>query len=139
MSFVVFTVKGVPQGKGRPRFRRAGNFVTTYSDAKTKAYEELIRVMARIALGPARPSEGPVSVDLYIRCPIPLSYPHKRLKACLANEELPTKKPDIDNVIKVFLDAMNGVVYKDDTQVIRVSAKKAYSSIPGVDVCVVEI
>lgn len=139
MSFVVFTVKGVPHGKGRPRFRKTGTFITTYSDAKTKAYEEQIRVMARLAMGSAKPLEGPVSVDLYIRCPVPLSYSQKRLKACMHGSELPTKKPDIDNVIKAFLDAMNKVVYKDDTQVVKVSAKKSYSSMPGVDVCVVEI
>ncbi len=139
MSFVVFTVEGPPQGKGRPRFRRAGNFVTTYTDQKTKSYEATIKAWAQRAISPGSPLEGPVSVDLYIRCSIPVSTSKKRTEACLQNAELPTKKPDIDNIIKAYLDAMNGIIYKDDTQVVRVSAKKVYSLVPGVDVCVVKI
>ena len=73
MSFVVFTVEGPPQGKGRPRFRRAGNFVTTYTDQKTKTYEQTIKAWAQRAIGSGSPLEGPVSVDLYIRCSIPVS------------------------------------------------------------------
>jgi Holliday junction resolvase RusA-like endonuclease len=34
---------------------------------------------------------------------------------------------------------MNGIIYKDDTQVVRLSAKKGYSLVPGVDVCVVKL
>ena len=139
MSFVVFTVEGPPQGKGRPRFRRAGNFVTTYTDQKTKTYEATIKAWAQRAMGSARPLEGPVAVDLYIRVGVPASTSKKRTEAFLQNEELPTKKPDIDNIIKAYLDAMNGIVYKDDTQVIRLSAKKGYSLVAGVDVCVVQI
>lgn len=139
MSFVVFTVEGPPQGKGRPRFRRAGNFVTTYTDQKTKTYEQTIKAWAQRAIGSGSPLEGPLSVDLYIRMGVPASTTKKRTESCLQNAELPTKKPDIDNVIKIFLDAMNGIVYKDDTQVVRLSAKKGYSLVPGVDVCVVQI
>jgi Holliday junction resolvase RusA-like endonuclease len=139
MSFVVFTVEGPPQGKGRPRFRRAGNFVQTYTDAKTKAYEETIKSWAKRAMGSRSPLEGPVAVDLYIRLPVPASASKKRSEACVRNEELPTKKPDVDNILKVYFDAMNGVVYVDDTQIVRVSAKKVYSLVPGVDICVVKL
>lgn len=139
MSFVVFTVEGPPQGKGRPRFRRTGNFVTTFTDPKTKTYEQTIKAWAQRAIGSGSPLEGPVSVDLYIRMGVPASTTKKRTEACLHNQELPTKKPDIDNIIKAYLDAMNGIIYKDDTQVVRLSAKKGYSLVPGVDVCVVQI
>lgn len=136
MFVVVFTVEGQPHGKGRPRFRRAGNFVATYTDPKTKTYEQTIKAWAQRAMGSQKPLNGPVSVDLYIRVGVPASFSKKRSDACLRNIERPTKKPDIDNVIKSYLDAMNGIIYVDDTQVIRVSAKKGYSSVPGVDVCV---
>lgn len=139
MSFVVFTVEGPPQGKGRPRFRRAGNFVTTYTDQKTKTYEATIKAWAQRAMGSARPLEGPVAVDLYIRCSVPGSFSKRRREACLMNEEFPTKRPDIDNSVKAVLDSMNGIVYKDDIQVVRLSAKKVYSLVPGIDICVVQI
>lgn len=44
----------------------------------------------------------------------------------LSGAEYPTKKPDIDNIVKVVLDALNGLAYKDDTQVVRVLAQKSY-------------
>jgi Holliday junction resolvase RusA-like endonuclease len=56
----------------------------------------------------------------------------------LSGKEKPTKKPDIDNIAKSHLDAMNGIVYKDDVQVIFISVKKIYSSITGVDILVRE-
>ena len=46
----------------------------------------------------------------------------------------PAKKPDIDNVIKSILDALNGVAYHDDTQVVAVFAEKYYSDTPRVEV-----
>lgn len=139
MTFmVVFTVEGIPQGKGRPRFRRTPNFVQTYTDAKTKSYENAIRAGAGVAMGSSSPLESPVSVDLYIRVPCPSSFSKRRQNECFEGRERPTKKPDIDNIIKAYLDAMNGVIYIDDTQVVRVSAKKVYSMVAGVDVCVRE-
>ena len=139
MTFmVVFTVEGIPQGKGRPRFRRTPNFVQTYTDAKTKTYEQKIRDSSSRAMGSSSPLEGPVSVDLYIRVKCPTSFSKRRQNECFEGRERPTKKPDIDNILKAYLDAMNQVVYIDDYQVVRVSAKKVYSMVPGVDVCIRE-
>jgi Holliday junction resolvase RusA-like endonuclease len=89
-------------------------------------------------MGSARPLESPVSVDLYIRVPCPSSFSKRRQNECFEGRERPTKKPDIDNIIKAYLDGMNGIVYLDDTQVVRVSAKKVYSMVAGVDVCIRE-
>jgi len=76
---------------------------------------------------------------LYIRVPIPQSYSKKRTEACLSGLERPAKKPDIDNVAKAFLDAMNGTVYLDDTQVVELNIKKVYSAAAGVDVAIMEV
>ena len=46
--------------------------------------------------------------------------------------EMPCKKPDLDNIAKGILDAMNGIIYKDDVQVVRLSLQKHYSTEPGV-------
>ena len=134
--FVV--VEGDPQGKGRPRFRRLGNFVSTYNDKKTQSYEALVKQSAKQAFGDTDILETPISLYLYIKLPIPKSYSKKRVEACLNGLEKPSKKPDIDNVAKAFLDAMNGVVYKDDTQVVALSARKRYSTDPGVLVVISE-
>ena len=109
MTFMInFTVYGEPQGKARPRFRKVGNFVQTYTPQKTKSYEDEIKMFAKAAMGATEPLETPVEVFLYIRNSVPASYSKKRTEACLSGQEKPTKKPDLDNVAKAFLDGMNG-------------------------------
>ncbi len=138
MMQIVFTVPGPPRGKGRPKFARRGNFVQTYTDAKTASYEDQIKFYALQAMGSSEPFKTPLQAFLYIRLPTPQSYSKKRTKDCLEGLERPSKKPDIDNVAKSYLDAMNGVVYVDDTQVVELHIKKLYSSVAGVDVAVSE-
>jgi Holliday junction resolvase RusA-like endonuclease len=139
MTFIVnYRVEGTPVGKGRPKFARRGNFVSTYTPTKTRDYEDLIKDAARKAMGSNELLETPVTVAIYITVPIPASYSKKRTEACLSGSERPIKKPDIDNVAKCFLDAMNEIVYKDDTQVLNLHIKKVYGTIGMVEVLVVE-
>lgn len=138
MLMVNFTVYGPPQGKARPRFRKIGNFVQTYTPAKTKSYEDEIKMFAKAAMGSTEPLETPVEVFLYIRNTVPASYSKKRTEACLAGQEKPINKTDIDNIAKAFLDGMNGIIYKDDRQVVELHAKKTYSEIAAVEVLVKE-
>lgn len=136
---IEFTVPGEPKGKGRPRFSRVGKFTKTYTDAKTKMYEEKIASAARLHTYPHEPLETPLSVTLILHVGVPKSYSKKRTTDCLTGMEWPTKKPDLDNVAKAFLDAMNGIVYKDDVQVIRLHVTKTYSILPGVHIIVHEV
>ena len=138
MLMVNFTVYGQPQGKARPRFRKIGNFVQTYTPAKTKSYEDEIKMFAKAAMGATEPLETPVEVFLYIRNTVPASYSKKRTEACLSGQEKPINKTDIDNIAKAFLDGMNGIVYKDDRQVVELHAKKTYAEIAAVEVLVKE-
>ena len=140
MTFIVnFSIDGPPHGKGRPRFRRFGNFVQTYTDAKTKSYETLVKEAAIKAMGSSPPLEGPVKLDLIIRLPVPKSYPKSRTKDCLNGSEWPIKKVDIDNICKSVMDAMNGITYVDDSQIVILRAVKIYSADAGVDVKLSEV
>jgi Holliday junction resolvase RusA-like endonuclease len=139
MTFMVtYMVEGNPVGKGRPKFARRGSFVSTYTPTKTRDYEDLIKEFARQAMGSAEILETPVTVAIYITVPIPSSYSKKRREACLIGSERPIKKPDIDNVAKCFLDAMNEIVYKDDTQVLTLHITKVYGTVGMVEVMVKE-
>ena len=139
MSFSVsFIVFGTPVGKGRPRFRNTGKFVQTYTPKKTGDYEDTVRTSARAAMGSEKPLETPVSVYLYIRLPIPASYSKKRTQDCIDGIERPAKKPDIDNVAKAVMDAMNGIVYRDDCQIVDLHIAKVYAVTPAVEVVVSE-
>jgi len=139
MTFIVmYTVYGEPVGKGRPRFARRGNFVSTYSPQKTKTYEDEIRMMASAAMGSSEPLDTPVTVAIYIRVGIPASYSKQKRKDALEGIIKPTKKPDLDNIAKCFLDGMNDIVYLDDKQVVNLHVTKVYAETPAVEVMVKE-
>jgi Holliday junction resolvase RusA-like endonuclease len=135
---VTFKVDGTPVPKGRARYARRGNFISTYTPEKTRTYETLIKDAAIEAMGASEPLETPVSLYLYIRVPIPKSCTKKRLEAIDNGSEKPTKKPDASNILKSVEDGMNGIVYHDDSQIINIHVTKVYSSLPGVDICVKE-
>ena len=139
MTFMVtYMVEGNPVGKGRPRFAKRGRFVSTYTPTKTRDYESIIKDAAKQAMGNSAPLETPVTVAIYITVPIPASYSKKRTEACLSGSERPIKKPDIDNIAKCFLDAMNEIVYLDDTQVLTLHVTKVYGTVGMVEVMVKE-
>jgi len=139
MTFVVmYTVYGEPQGKGRPRFARRGAFTHAYTPEKTKTYEDEIRFMARVAMGASPPLETPVTVAIYIRMEIPKSFSKQKRKDALEGIIKPMKKPDLDNVSKCYLDAMNEIVYLDDKQVVNLHVTKVYSEIGAVEIMVKE-
>jgi Holliday junction resolvase RusA-like endonuclease len=139
MSFIVtFTVDGTPVGKQRARYARRGNHVMAYTPEKTRTYESLIKDEAAKAMGSSEPLNTSVSLYLYIRVPIPASATKKRLEAIAKGDEKPIKKPDASNILKSVEDGMNGVVYKDDSQIVNIHVTKVYSSQAGVDVCVKE-
>jgi Holliday junction resolvase RusA-like endonuclease len=134
MTFqVTYSVEGDPVGKQRPRFSRG----RTYTPKKTVDYESLIASKASQAMGSSEPLETPVAIFIWISHAIPASYSKKRKEACLNGLEWP-KKPDLDNVAKAYLDAMNGIVYKDDVQVVKLRVSKRYDIEAHVDVLVRE-
>jgi len=134
---VTFTVDGDPVPKGRPRFARRGQFVQTYTDAKTIDYETHVAMRARHAIGATEPLKGALSVFLYLRYAVPPSYSKKRKEACLRGVEYP-KRIDIDNVYKSITDAMNGIVYVDDSQIVEAHIKKVYAEDAGANIMVQE-
>jgi Holliday junction resolvase RusA-like endonuclease len=139
MSFMVtYIVYGEPVGKGRPRFARRGTFVSTYTPQKTKTYEDEIRMMATAAMGVSEPLETPVTVAIYIRVGIPASYSKQKRKDALSGVFKPTKKPDLDNVAKCHLDAIQGIIILDDKLVVNLHVTKVYAETPAVEVMVKE-
>ena len=134
---VTFEVEGNPIPKSRPRFARRGQFVQTYTDAKTIDYETHVAMKARQAIGASEPLQGALTVFLYLRYAVPASYSKKRKEACLRGVEYP-KKIDIDNVYKSITDAMNGIVYTDDSQIVEAHITKVYAETAGANIMVQE-
>lgn len=133
---VSFTVPGMPVAKGRPRFVNRGKFVQTYTPESTTNYENLVK------LSYTQESSVKLSGELYAVMtfcfPIPKSVSKKKHQEMAAGIIRPTKKPDIDNCIKAILDALNGIAFDDDSQVVCISADKLYSEKPCVIVILEE-
>lgn len=111
-----FTVYGKVQGQSRPRFTTNGKFTMVYKDKRDVAYEKEIAKAYREAGGTLH--TGAVEVHITAYRALPQSRPLK------VTHEPDTFRPDIDNICKIFLDALNGVAYKDDAQVVYLTAKK---------------
>ncbi len=127
LNFVVNLEKMV--GKGRPRFVRQGGFVRTYTPPETKNAEKKIASVCKSAMDVCFVGvfNGSVKLDVEAGYPIPKST-SKRLKQQMLDDEVrPTVKPDADNVLKLVADALNGVMYKDDNQIVMMSFEKRYT------------
>jgi len=137
---LTFTVPGAPIGKGRPRVTtRGGKFASMYTPEKTVNYEGLVAHSAKVAMAGAPLIDGPASVRMEIVCKIPSSWSQKKRSAAIAGQVHPTTKPDIDNVEKAIFDGLNGVVWRDDVQVVEVAKRKRYGDTPGVKVTIIPI
>lgn len=134
MMEIHFQVDGEPQGKARPRFTRYGK---PYTPKKTADYEKAIRAAFKGAGGELTEYPVRVSITAYYRIPQSAS---KRMQAqMMENAVLPMKRPDIDNIGKSVLDALNGIAYKDDAQVCELFVQKLYSREPMIVVTVREL
>ena len=136
---LAFIVPGAPVGKGRPRFARVGKAMRAYTPAATKSYEKVVALLARASLGSRGPLHGALAVRIDAWCPIPSSWSRRKHVRALGEQLLPTTKPDIDNVAKAVLDALNKIAFADDAQIVHLTCSKRYGSEPRLEVTVREI
>ena len=134
-----FHIPGQPVGKGRPRIGKVGAHARMFTPAKTVNYESTVALFAAQAMAGRALLTGPVNLQMRVDFPIPASWSIKKQRAAEAGEILPTVKPDSDNIVKAVCDAINGVVWKDDVQVVDLTLKKRYSVLPGVAVRIDEL
>ena len=114
-----------PVPKGRPRFTRTGH---AFTDKKTRDAEKYIRDLALAEWG-NDPFAGPVLLSVYFTFKKPKSN----------KTQFHTQRPDADNIAKLVSDAINGVAFVDDCQIVGISAFKAWGDKGLVDVWVREL
>lgn len=116
-----------PVPKARPRVTMVGGKARAYTPKKSADYERQIAqqwIHERVS--------EPVRLDIVFGMPILKSFTKKQHADALAGNLLPAKKPDIDNLLKAVMDALNGAAYDDDNQVVELSGKKVYAVDPYV-------
>lgn len=128
-------IPGKIVGKQRPKFSRQGNFVKTYTPEKTVNYENWVKMCWMQS--EQEKLSGNIIAVIVARFLIPQSYSNKKRKEL--NEKPCPKKPDCDNIAKSILDALNGIAYDDDAQIVDLSVSKVYSATEeGVDLYLTE-
>lgn len=132
-----FEVPGEVVGKGRPKFTVRGGYAKAYTPQKTADYERTIK-LAYLRHNKYMSLKA-LKVKIYIYKGIPKSASKKDKSAMLEGRIMCAKKPDVDNVVKVVLDALNGVAYKDDTQVTQLALIRKYAVTDSLKVVIEEI
>jgi len=119
---ISFTVPGRLKGKGRPKFSTRGGFARAYTPAETANAEAMVRSLAAVAMRGIALLEGPCALHVHIWLQPPASWPKKKR----AMASFVTGKPDCDNVVKLIGDALNGIVWRDDSQVAELKMSRHY-------------
>lgn len=140
MLKLMFEIPGSPIGQGRPKFSTINGHAKAYDPEKSRNYKAYVRLLATQAMKEQgfEMIEGPCSLDILAFFEVPKSKSKKFREAALSGLEYPTKKPDIDNIIKAIQDALNGLAYKDDALIVKLGVVKLYSEIPRVEVSLIE-
>lgn len=123
---MIIFVPGDPVGKQRPRKGKNGS---VYTPQKTKDYEATVAWHWKNARGPKL--DGPIRLRIVWHCRIPKSASKAKRAAMVSGQILPMTRPDIDNVCKSIMDALNGVAYHDDLQIVSLTAIRRYAEITG--------
>lgn len=130
---ITFTVPGVPSAQGSKRHVGRGIMVET--NKQLKPWRASIAALA------PRPSEllaGPLAVTLTFSWSRPKKHYRTGRNEHLLREDAPrwhAQTPDIDKCARAVLDALTGVVWRDDSQVAQLTLIKLWAEhTPGVDI-----
>jgi len=135
-NIISFTIQGEPVAKARARVTdrrdRNGKRIT-YTPEKTSAAEYDFQIQA-MWHRPDIPFTGPLVLRAKFYRMIPKSFSNRRRDYAEAGKLRPATKPDLDNLVKLVKDAMQGIFYANDSQIVRIEAEKWYSENPRIEI-----
>nr|DAH53907.1 MAG TPA: Endodeoxyribonuclease RusA [Caudoviricetes sp.] len=134
-----FAVFGNPMGKQRPKFSTFGKYGKAYTPEKTVNYETLVKMTYLEKYRGVPPLGKPVTLRVVAWYPLPVSWSKKKRERALCGHIFPIVKPDLDNVAKIICDALNGIAYVDDKQIVEVMIQKLYADCPRVEIGISEV
>ncbi|MCL1789899.1 MAG: RusA family crossover junction endodeoxyribonuclease [Peptococcaceae bacterium] len=134
---IYLEIPGVPVAQGRPR-ATINPWPHVYDPEKSRAYKEYVKNTAKEQMGGNPPLDGPVVLGVAVYRPIPKSWAKKKRLDAIKGRIKPTSRPDLGNYIKGIEDALNGVAWLDDSQVVEYApgTGKYYSERPRVVITV---
>lgn len=137
---IELVIYGEPVAQGRPKFTTQGGFARAYDPAKSRDYKDYVKLAAASQMKGRPPLEGALELSVRVYRTIPKSFSQKKAAQAEQRTLLPTTKPDLDNYIKGIKDALKGICWQDDSQVVSYvePTGKYYSITPRIEVTVKE-
>ena len=130
MARYIFNI--IPVAQARPRATRMGKGIRLYDPKKTADFKKELRLLAQAEH--VEPLQDALSVEIWFYRAVQKSISKKehirRTTGCVR----PTVKPDIDNLCKATLDSFNGILWKDDSQIVDLNTHKYYSENPRIEI-----
>lgn len=132
-SYSVY-MQGKPVGKQRPQFNRSTG--VAYTPKETTVFESTLKVLAQKELEKVngKPLDKACMVSILVSKKVPDSWSKKKREEFARKHYPVLTKPDLDNVAKSVLDALNGVFYIDDRYVASLNIFKSYADYDAVSV-----
>lgn len=131
MNYITFFVPGNPQALKRHRTFHTKGLAIQYDPSKGDKADFLAKCMEH---RPPQPWEGPVWVTVRFTFTRPKSHLRANGQVKPTAPVMHASKPDVDNLTKLVMDALNGVFFRDDSQAYYIDARKSYGDNPGVSV-----
>ena len=134
---VKLTIYGEPVAQGRPRFSTQGGFARAYDPAKSRDYKDYIKLAASQQMQ-TPPLDGALTLSLCVYRQIPKSMAKKHRPLAENGVLRPTTKPDLDNYVKGIKDALKGICWNDDGQIVAYKEPfgKYYSATPRIEIVI---
>ena len=141
--YINYVGKVQPQQRPRHRVVTAKNgrvFTQTYEAKDSRDFKASLHLLAQSELENSGQFmiEKACVISVTFRTAIPQSFSKKKAEQALAGDIKPEKKPDVDNILKAVMDALNGVLYADDKLIVNASVMKRYARHEGLSIYVYE-
>ncbi len=119
MTTLRITIQAEPTAKGRPRMSFVNGIARTYTPTKTKEAEDFIKYRLLRYKDRCFPAHIPVRLTV--------TFYRTKSNWLPKHEVLPVRRPDTDNLLKLTLDALNGILVTEDAQITSIVARKRWS------------
>lgn len=126
---LLFEIPGNIQPQERPRFSTFGGHVRAVDPIKSRDFKHFVKMVAA-EHAPAALIETEIHLYVDIYRPIPKSFSKKKRAEAISGVLRPTKKPDLDNLVKGIKDGLSKVIWQDDAQIVEMTVRKFYSENP---------
>ncbi|HJE96552.1 MAG TPA: RusA family crossover junction endodeoxyribonuclease [Ligilactobacillus acidipiscis] len=120
-----------PVQQARPRATRLGKSIRLYDPIDVKNFKLQLKYLAKAKR--IKPFDDSIEVSLKFYRKVQASVSHVEHDRRVSGIHRPVVKPDVDNYVKATLDALNGIIWKDDAQIVTLHASKYYSDHPRIE------